>query len=72
MLVIQNSPKPNILYSTIESALHPNVNLFPESSVTLCDNLANYSNDKISQILSTMSSYELVDVPIGLFLSPLT
>ncbi len=58
-LITQNSHKPNILFSTIESALHPAVNIFPEASVSLCENFANYFNDKISQIMSavSMSSY---------------
>lgn len=64
-LITQNSYKPNILFSAIETALHPNVNLFPEVSVTLCENFAVYFTDKISEITAalSLSSYKLVDVP---------
>lgn len=64
-LILRNSHKPNIFFSKVESVLHPNVNLFPETSVSLCEDFARHFN-KISQITSLMplSAYKLPDIPI--------
>lgn len=63
---MRNTGKPKALFSIIDSALNPTVNHFSVTSVSLCEDFANYFNDKIFQIKSLLpsSAYSPLDVPL--------